>query len=463
MTIQTAIHRTKKGLTLPLGGKPQQQVAAGPRLTTVAITAADYPGIRPRMAVDEGDRVKQGTLLYEDRRNRGVRFTSPGAGTVAAIHRGERRALLSVVIALDDTEQQVSENPEAVDFEAFTGKPADALSADEVENLLTESGLFAAIRRRPFERIPSPGERPRALFAMASGAHPHAPDPATVLRNAEPDWEAGILALKQLVGDAKVYIIQGRGGDVPVPAHAGIEAHRFDGPFPVGTPGAAMHVVDPVARGRVCWHIGYQDVIAVGSLVRTGRLNVRRVVALAGPGVKTPRLIETRVGAPISALIAGEVEAGDFRVLSGSVLNGRECDKGPLDFLGPYHDQISVIGNADERRLLGWLAPGVDRFSVSRLFLSKLMPKSRMRFSTDAGGGERVMVPIGLFEKVWPFDLLVTPLLRALLAEDDETAEALGCLELAEEDVAACSFVCPSKIDYGKALRAALDRIEEQG
>ena len=457
------IHRTRKGLRLPIAGEPAQKITPANPVTQVAVTAVDFPGIRPRMAVVEGDRVARGTLLFEDRKNKGVRFTSPGAGTVAAIQRGERRALLSVIITLDDAERTEGGTPASVRFEAFKGTPAAQLTGDEALGLLTESGLFTAIRRRPFDRIPSPKETPRALFVMASGGHPLSPDPTVVVAASPAAWAQGLIALKRLIGDAPLYVILGPLGEVPVPEIPGVAVHRFDGRFPFGTPGSAMHVIDPVDRGRKAWYIGYQDAIAFGSLVKTGRPDVTRVVALSGPGVANPRLVRTRVGAAIGTLIQGEGRAGDYRVLSGSVLGGREADGGPLDFLGCYHDQITVIENTAERRLLGWLAPGADTFSVSRLFISKLMPKSRLRFTTDQKGGERVMVPIGLFEKVWPFDLLVTPLLRALLAGDDETSEALGCLELGEEDVAVCSFVCPSKIDYGAALRSTLDRIEEQG
>jgi Na+-transporting NADH:ubiquinone oxidoreductase subunit A len=186
-------------------------------------------------------------------------------------------------------------------------------------------------------------------------------------------------------------------------------------------------------------------------------------VALSGPGVETPRLVRTRLGAAVGPLISGRKDDEAFRVISGSVLNGRAISDDETAYLGRYHNQITVLPEARDRRFLGWLGPGLGRFSVLRLFASKLLPRDRVDITTDRHGGERVMVPLGLYEKVWPFDIPVTPLLRALLAGDMETAEALGCLELSEEDVAVCSFVCSSKIDYGQALRAMLDRIEEEG
>ncbi len=451
------IHRIRRGVKLPIDGAPRQTVDAGAPVDRVAIVAADYLGMRPRMLIQVGDEVKRGTPIFEDRRAPGILFTAPGAGTVAAVNRGDRRALQSVVITLDEG---AGEAPE-VTYPSYDGAPVAEIDADAAQRLLLESGLWTAFRGRPFDKVPRPGSTPDAIFVTAADSHPLSPSPTAVIRQDSALWDAGLAVLGKLVPSGRLYVIVDE--DFDLPPTDGAAFHELRGRYPAGTPGLAMHRLHPVSRERTAWHIGYQDVIATGHLFTTGRQMVERVVALSGPGVAEPRLIRTRLGAPIAALTEGQLRGEGYRLISGSVLHGREVSADVTGDLGRYHRQITAIPEADERRFLGWLAPGFGTFSVTRLFASGLLRISKPGFSTDHHGGLRTLVPLGVFEKVWPFDLLATPLLRALLAEDVETAEALGCLELAEEDVAVLSFVCPSKIDYGRALRAMLDRIEEEG
>jgi len=228
-------------------------------------------------------------------------------------------------------------------------------------------------------------------------------------------------------------------------------------------PGTHIHFLDPVAADRTVWHIGYQDVIAIGYLCRTGRLLTERVVSVAGPGAVSPRLVRTRPGASVSELMAGEIAPdGAFRLVSGSVLDGSEA-AGPLGFLGRYHYQVAVIPENSGRRLFGWYAPGGGQTGVVarlRSFTGSTRPRA---LSTARHGRPAAMIPAGAFERVMPLDMLPAPLLRALLVRDTVAAEALGCLELAEEDLALSSFVCPAKQDYGAALRINLTQIEKDG
>jgi len=236
----------------------------------------------------------------------------------------------------------------------------------------------------------------------------------------------------------------------------------FSGPHPSGLPGSHIHLLEPVDLQHQVWQVGYQDVIAIGSLLLTGRIMTERIVALSGPAVMRPRLLRTRLGADLSALAAGELSGGETRIISGSVLSGHAA-LGDLAFLGRYHVQVSAVPEDRERRFLDWLMPGLGKHSVKRLFAASLLPGSRPSFSTSNHGSLRAMVPIGAYEKVMPLDLKITWLLRSLLAGDLEMARKLGCLELDEEDLALCSYVCPGKIDYGYHLRQVLNRIEEEG
>lgn len=454
------LHVSKRGLDLPITGAPEQKIENAPAPKFVAVLAADYVGMRPRMEVQVGDSVKRGQVLFEDRKMPGVFHTSPGAGTVAAIHRGERRALLSVVIELDEGNGQ---NPQEVAYESLRGKDPASLSADEVRAGLIESGLWTALRARPFSRVPSVETAPQAIFVTAMDTNPLAPDVAVVLGERQGDFETGLTVLSKLANGRKVFLCKEAGSSVTAGAAAGVETHEFKGIHPAGTVGFHIHTIYPVNQSRVVWHVGYQDVAAIGYFFKHGKLNFERVVALAGPRVKSPRLIRTRLGAAIDPMVSGGLKQGENRVISGSVWNGRAAMGEVTGYLGRYANQITVIEEGNKRKFLGWLTPGFGMFSTLRLFGSTLTPGKKYDFNTDLNGGKRGLVPLGGYEKVMPFDLMPTFLLRSIISKDMEKAEELGVLELDEEDVALCTFVCPSKNEYGVALREMLTQIEKEG
>ena len=455
-------HIVRRGLRLPLTGESEQRITRGGAVAEVGLLGDDYPGMRPKLTVREGERIKRGSLLFEDRKTQGVRYTSVGAGTIKMICRGERRAFRSFVISLDEAEQTGRGSPEEVSYTAFTGDPVGTLSSDQVRDLLIETGLWTAFRQRPFEKVPPVDGAPRAIFVTCIDTQPLGPGADAVLVGNEPLLETGLRALVRLAAGRPVYLCRARGSAVGTVPIQGVQIHEFSGPHPAGTAGLHMHMIDPVDLTRRSWHLDCQDAVAIGHLFRTGKLLVDRVVALGGPGFGEPRLVRTRIGASVPQLIANEQLGPEQRVISGSALHGRETTRDELAYLGRYQHQISALPEADGDTLLGWLSPGSDRYSTYRLFLSKLLPTSFLRFSADLHGSERVLMPLRAYERVFPFDMLATPLARALLTGDDETAQALGCLELAEEDVAMFSFVCPSKIDYGKILRRTLDRIADE-
>ncbi|MCP4604017.1 MAG: Na(+)-translocating NADH-quinone reductase subunit A [Proteobacteria bacterium] len=454
------MHNIKRGLNLPITGEPEQKIDAGPKPGTVAILADDYLGMRPRMLVQVGDKIKRGQKLFEDRKNPGVFVTAPGTGTLSAINRGARRALRSVVVKLKEGGAKGSEE---VQYESYSGKNPTSLSSDEVRAALIESGLWTALRTRPFSKVPAVDTAPRSIFVTAHDTNPLAPDAQVILAEQQADFEAGLSVLSKLANGGKVYLCKGAGSSVSAGSAGQVETHEFSGPHPAGTAGLHIHLIDPADMGRVVWHIGYQDTAAVGHFFKTGKLSVERVVALSGPQVNRPRLIRTRLGAPIAGLTNGELKAGENRILSGSVLNGRAAVGDEEGYLGRYHNQVTVLKEGNERHFLGWLAPGFNKFSMLRMFASKLIPGKKFDFDTDLNGGPRGIVPVGSYEKVMAFDLMPTFLLRSVVANDMEKAEELGVLELDEEDVALCTFVCPSKNEYGVALREMLTRIEKEG
>ena len=454
-------HTIRKGLRLPVTGEPDQTIGPARMTRRVALLAEDHVGLRPTMHVAVGDDVRRGELLFEDKKRAGVRFTSPAAGTVEAIHRGERRSFQSIVVALGRDEQE-GRGGASARFSSFSGRHPAGLGGDDVRELLLESGLWPAIRARPFGRVADPRTRPRSIFVTAIDTEPLAPRVDVVLDGAHGPFEDGLKALAQLT-DGAVYVCTAPDGRVPVPAGDRFRREEFAGVHPAGAPGLHIHRLDPVNRNRQAWHVGYQDVVAIGRLFETGELAVERVAALAGPAVSRPRLVRTRLGAAVADVLAGESIDDAVRVVSGSLLAGRPAWGAVTGYLGRYHRQICLIREGREREWLGWLRPGLRKFSVSRAFLSTLWRGRRFPFTTTTHGSRRAIVPIGLYERVMPMDLLPTPLLRALVMHDVERAEELGCLELEEDDLALCSFVCPSKLDYGAALRRVLTTLEAEG
>ena len=442
-----------KGLDLPIAGLPDQQRIDDVAVTRVAVKGEEYNGLRPSMAVKEGDRVVKGQLLFEDKKIPGVRFTAPASGTVSAIHRGERRVLQSVVIDVDGDESL-----------SFTAYPADALTTlprEAVVAQLVESGLWTAMRTRPFSKTPAPGSVPAAIFVTAMDTNPLSADPQPIILAQREAFDAGLTVLTRLT-DGKVHVCQSSGGKLGGHPQGQVTFNQFTGPHPAGLVGTHIHFLEPVSLQKQVWHLNYQDVIAYGKLFLDGVIWTERIIALGGPQVKHPRLLRTCLGADLDALLVGELHEGENRILSGSVLNGTKAS-GPHAFLGRFHLQVSVLKEGREKELLGWVAPGRDKFSITRTTLGHFLKKKLFNLSTDTHGGERAMVPIGNYERVMPLDILPTMLLRDLLAGDTDSAQALGCLELDEEDLALCTYVCPGKYEYGPVLRHVLTQIEQEG
>ena len=445
--------KLKKGLDLPIAGTPRQLIEDGRAVEQVAVLGPDYIGMRPTMAVQEGDGVRLGQVLFEDKKNPGVAYTSPGSGKVVAINRGAKRALQSVVIQLQGHEEEV--------FDQQSGLGPDQLTRSQVVEKLLASGLWTALRTRPYSKVPSPHAVPHSIFVTAMDTNPLCAQPEVVIGLHESDFLLGLAILAKLT-EGRVFVCTSPAAKIGMEGENGVSAVEFEGPHPAGLVGTHIHFLDPVGPGKTVWHLNYQDVIAVGKLFATGKLWVERIIALGGPVVRRPRLLRTRLGARVGELVTGELEEGETRVISGSVLSGRTVS-GALDFLGRYHLQVSVLAEDREREVLGWQKPGSDKFSVKNVFLSRVLPKRKFSFTTSTGGSPRAMVPVGSYEKIMPLDIIPTFLLRSLIVGDTDQAQALGCLELDEEDLGLCTFVCPGKTEYAPLLRRSLETIEKEG
>ena len=438
----------KPGLDLPIKGSPRQEIGKAAAVTRVALLGSDYPGMKPTMLVKEGAVVKLGQPLFADKKNEGVQFTSPGSGTVVEINRGERRVFQSIVIELDDTIAGVS-------FKAHNDLAS--LSRTTVVEELVKSGLWPAIRRRPYEKIPSIDSIPHSIFVNAMDTNPLAGDQSIAIARQPTAFVDGISVISKLT-EGKVFVC--RGPDASFNAGTA-EVAIFSGKHPAGLVGTHIHHLDSVGEGKEVWHLSAQDIIAIGYLFKEGELSSERVISLAGPSVVNPRLVVTRVGASLHELTADELVTGSHRVVSGSILGGRTAS-GVLGYLGRYHQQVSVLEEGTERVPFGWLSPGTNKHSVMGIYLSKLMPNKLVDYTTNTNGSPRAMVPVGAYEKVMPLDILPTQLLRSLIVGDTDMAVKLGALELAEEDLALCTYVCPGKYEYGPILRDNLTTIESE-
>jgi Na+-transporting NADH:ubiquinone oxidoreductase subunit A len=456
-------HRINKGLDLPIEGAPVQTITAGPGIARVALIADDFPGLKPRVRVAVGQAVRRGELLCEDAGTPGVRHTALGAGRVESINRGARRVLHSIVIELSEGERRGT--PSGDDWETFStpgGAEPETLGRVGIRDLLVESGMWTAFRTRPFGKVPHPEAVPSAIFVTAIDTNPLAADPGVVLADGRDGFELGLRAIAKLSG-GKTYLCVRAGSEIGVGLDAPVTVEEFAGPHPAGTAGVHIHMLEPVGRTRTVWTIGYQDVVSIGRTLRSGHLDVSRIIAIGGPPVPHPRLIRTRLGASIGDLAKNEEVEGDVRWISGSVLSGKAAHGDVFGYMGRYDVQLSVLREGGDREFLAWLAPGRRKFSVLPVFLSKFLRGGALDISTDAHGSRRAIIPIGLYERVMPMDILPTFLLRALAADDIERAEELGCLELIEEDLALCGFVDPGKTDFAPMLRRNLESIERAG
>ncbi len=441
----------KEGLDVPVVGTPQQVIHDGPTIKTVATLGEEFVGMRPTMFVKQGDRVKKGQVIFEDKKNPGVKFTAQAAGVVKEINRGEKRVLQSVVIDVDGDEQET--------FSSYSANDLVTISREDVVKNLVESGLWTALRTRPFSKIPAIDSAPVAIFVSAMDTNPLAANPEVIINEQAEAFQQGLTVLSRLT-DGEIFVSKAPGANIPVNAKTNVQ--EFAGKHPAGLVGTHIHKLRPASANNVVWHLGYQDVIAYGKLFTTGTLDSSRVISLAGPAAKNPRLIRTVLGASSFELTENEVLDGELRIVSGSLLCGSTatCVHG---YLGRYHVQLSLILEGREKEFIGYMYPGPNKFSVTRAYMSHFFSKKLFNMTTTTNGSARAMVPIGNFERVMPLDILPTMLLRDLCAGDTDGAQQLGALELDEEDLALCTFVCPGKTDYGVILRDCLTTIEKEG
>lgn len=441
----------KKGLDLPLQGAPEQKIHQGPSVRSVGVLGLDYIGLKPKVLVQEQDEVKRGTPLFFHKDNPDAVIVSPVTGRVRAVNRGARRVLQSVVIDADNVEDA------GIEF----GSLSDDASAEDVAKKICAAGLWTSFRTRPYSKVPQTDTKPLAIYVTALESEPLSAEANIIIEERTDDFAKGLAAVSKLT-DGPTYLCQSPDLSFEGASGAGVTSVGFTGPHPAGLPGTHMHFLTPPKAEQPVWTISYQDVLAIGALARTGYLDPAIVVSICGPIAKNPRLVRTMAGASIEDLTEGEVTTDTIvRKLSGSVLSGREA-AGPLSYIGRYHRQVSLIEEDKKQIPLGWIRPMPGKYAFQPV-LASAFSKKLYALTSNLNGGRRAMVPTGTFEELMPQDILPTQLLRALLIKDTDAAQALGALELDEEDLGLVGFACPAKYEYGLALRECLEKIEKEG
>ena len=445
--------KIKKGLDLPITGSPKQEIHDGPPITQVALLGEDYLDMKASMHIRIDHQVKCGDLMWTDKKNEGVRYTAPASGKIVAINRGAKRKLLSVVIEIQGNE--------SVEFEKTSQDQLASIGKGDIAERLNHAGLWAALRTRPYSKVPKRDDTAAAVFVSVMDSNPLSADPQVVIKEKETEFNNGLTILKQLT-EGELFVSYDGDSGLNIAKNDTANYQAFSGVHPAGNVGTHIHFLKPVNASRQVWHINYQEVITIGELFVTGKLNCDRVIALAGPLVNEPRLIRTKQGANIDELLNDQITPNDERVISGSVFNGHIAVHHRA-FLGRYHNQISVLTEGRDKEFFGWIHAGFDKFSVTNAFISHLTTSKRFDLNTSTHGSERAIMPIGSYERVMPWDILPTQLIRAIVVGDTDGSQELGCLEFDEEDLALCTFVCPGKYEYGPILRDVLTTIEKEG
>lgn len=438
--------KLKKGFDIPVKGAAEKVLAGDANPDLYGVKPIDFPGLIPKLEVKPGDNVLAGTPLFHNKIRPEILFTSPVSGTVISVERGDRRKMLEVVVEKNGN-----------DFINFGKADPSGLTRQNITELLLKSGLWPAVRQRPYHVVAKPFEVPKAIFISGFDSAPLAPDYNFIMDNTPASFfQTGINAISKLT-DGKVHLVL-NGSVTPsdvLKSTSGVEISYFSGPHPASNIGVHIHHIDPLNKGEIVWFINLQDVVAVGRLFAEGIYKPERIIALTGSEVIHPQYYKMLSGSSVKPVVKGNVQSGNLRYISGNVLTGTKIGEG--GYLGYYDSQITVIPEGDYYEFFGWAAPGANKLSFSNTFLSGLLPKKAYRPDTNFHGGERAFVMTGQYEKVVPMDIYPMQLFKAIIAQDVDAMENLGIYEVAEEDFALCEFICPSKIEIQSIVRNGLD------
>lgn len=442
--------KLRKGLDINLKGIAAKELVSVKEPGIYSLVPDDFTGVKPKVVVKEGENVLAGGLLFVDKNHPEVKFVSPVSGVVTSVERGERRKVLNIIVKADENQQYVE----------FGKMNLAELNAEQVKEALMNAGLFAFFRQRPFDVVPDPTDAPQAIFVSAFDSAPLAPDFELALKGEETNFQTGLNALAKM---AKTYLsISVKQKSEALTQAKNVILTAFDGPHPAGNVGVQINHLAPIAKGNVVWTIGAEAVIFIGRLVNTGRVDLTRTVAVTGSEVLKPAYCKLKVGAQLTEVFKGNVTTDkDLRYISGNPLTGKKVAAD--GYLGAFHSQLTVIPEGDEtHEMLGWIMPRFKEYSTSRSYFSWLLGKKQYKIDARVKGGERHMIMSGEYDAVFPMDIYPEYLVKAIIAGDIDRMEALGIYEVAPEDFALCEFVCSSKVEVQRIVRAGLDMLRAE-
>lgn len=443
--------KIKKGLNIPLKGKPEKTIEKFNLPSIFAIKPPDFIGFQHKLLVKVGDKVLAGTPILHSKINERIAITSPVSGEVVEVVRGEKRLLLEVRIKSDET----------IKYEQLRDNNQVPTDKEHIIDLLLRSGLWALIRQRPFDTIPEPTAIPRDIYISTFDSSPLAPDYSFILKGKESYLQTAVDVLSKLTTGKVNLGINTKAADNSIFENIKtVELYYFSGPHPAGNVGVQIHHTKPISKGETVWYINVQDLVAIGKLMVDGIFDASRIIAITGPEVNKPSYCQTYIGANISSMVQTKDSKLPFRYISGNVLTGDRIEHD--GFLGYYHHQVTVIPEGDYYEFFGWAMPGLKKFSNTRQFFSKLIPTSSYKLDTNYHGSERAYVMTGQYEKVFPFDIYPVYLIKAILANDIDKMEELGIYEVSSEDFALCDFVCTSKIEVQDIVRNGLEMLRKE-
>ena len=443
--------RLKKGLNINLLGEADKVYASVKPTERYVVKPTDFHALTPKLAVKVGDKVKAGTTLFFDKYNDKVNFSAPVSGEVIDIVRGAKRKILEVVLKAD----------EVIEYEHFISDTAKSISREQIIDTMLKSGIWPFVRQKPYDIVANPTDMPKAIFISAFNSAPLTIDNDFALYGMDELFQKGLDYITQLSSGKTHLNIDGNTNSSTVFTGAkGVVINKISGAHPAGNVGIQVHHIDPINKGEVVWYLQPQDVIAIARLFTEGKYDVSRIVALAGSQVKKPKYYRTIAGATVANLLADNINEGDNRIISGDILTGQHIDvNGTLGF---YDTTITVIEEGKEQEFLGWILPGLHKFSASKTFLSWLTPSKKYTLNANMHGEERAYVMTGEYEKVLPMDIFPAHLIKACMIEDIELMENLGIYEVSPEDFALCEFVCTSKIEVQTIIRNALELVRKE-
>ncbi len=437
--------KLKKGLDIKLQGIPEKKITELKNSEFYAIKPTDLRNLIPKIIAKEGNKVKAGDILFQDKYDEEILFTAPVSGELTNIIRGERRKILEFIIKAD----------KEIIYKEFKSGNIDDFSEQEIKTQLLKSGLWTKIIRRPFGIIPKINETPKAIFISTFDSAPLAPDYNFTLKNSLNDFQTGINFLKKLT-NTKIHLnINAKIADNIFRDIKNVQLNEFSGPHPAGNPGVQIHHIDPINKGDIVWTINPQDVVFIGRLFSKGKLDMTKIIALSGSEVIKPQYYKVISGCQIKNIISQNIKQDNVRIISGNVLSGTKIEK--EGFLCYFDNQITVIPEGNYYEMLGWAKPGLNKYSFSKFFLSSLRKNKKWNLDTNLHGGLRPFVLTGKMDKVLPMDILPMHFLKSCISEDIDMLEKLGIYEILEEDFALCEFISETKMDFQELIANAIE------